>query len=213
MSDQIAIEKSRRESHVWSRQVADWYIEPEWCSARLFQEEQFIGGVLDPACGMGRIVYSARAAGLHAIGSDLEKRADGMMYALDFLTSNYPHEILMPGIGECKNVVTNPPFDRAKDFALCALAFAPHKVAIIFPTARLNAAHWIAGTPLRRIWLLTPRPSMPPGQCIVTGIWPVGCKPNQGGKMDYCWLVWERGYSGNPELRWLRRDQQKVTAA
>jgi hypothetical protein len=31
-------------------------------------------------------------------------------------------------------------------------------VAIIFPTARLNAARWLQDTPLRRIWLLTPRP-------------------------------------------------------
>ena len=74
------------------------------------------------------------------------------------------------------------------------------KVAIIFPVARLNAAHWLKGTPLRRIWLLTPRPSTPPGRVIAAGQ-----KPG-GGKTDFCWLVFEQGYTGRPELNWLHRD-------
>jgi len=69
------------------------------------------------------------------------------------------------------------------------------------PTARLNAARWLENTPLQRIWLLTPRPSMPPGQHILDG-GKVG-----GGKSDYCWLVWEHGYSGLPEIRWLHREK------
>jgi hypothetical protein len=44
-------------------------------------------------------------------------------------------------------------------FALHALSLATAKVAMIFPVARLNAAHWLRATPLRRVWLLTPRPS------------------------------------------------------
>jgi hypothetical protein len=43
---------------------------------------------------------------------------------------------------------------------------------------------------------------MPPGHVIARGE-----KPG-GGKMDYCWLVWEIGYEGPPEMRWLRRDVQ-----
>jgi hypothetical protein len=30
-----------------------------------------------------------------------------------------------------------------------------------------------------------------------------GHKP---GGVDFCWLVFERGYSGFPELRWLHRE-------
>ena len=74
------------------------------------------------------------------------------------------------------------------------------KVAVIFPTARLNAAHWIRETPLRRVWLLTPRPSMPPGHVIAAG------QKAGGGKVDFCWLVFERGHQGPAELRWLYRD-------
>jgi hypothetical protein len=104
------------------------------------------------------------------------------------------------------NVVCNPPFNIAEQFVRHALEVTGLKVAVIFPTARLNAAngpkgkYWIRGLPLRRVWLLTPRPSMPPGHVIAAG-----GKPG-GGKMDFCWLVFERGYQGPTELRWLRRD-------
>lgn len=188
------------DAHAWEREANEHYVEPLWCSQRLFEEEKFEGGILDPCCGFGRIVESARKAGLHAVGSDLIERAPGYMYSLDFLSSDYPHEILMPQVGECRNVVCNPPFNIASQFAECALSWAQGKVAMIFPTARLNAAHWLIGTPLRRVWMMTPRPSMPPGHVITAG------GKITGGKMDYCWLVWEARYQGEAEIKWLRRD-------
>jgi hypothetical protein len=65
---------------------------------------------------------------------------------------------------------------------------------------RLNAARWLEQTPLARVWLLTPRPSMPAGQYVLDG-GKVG-----GGKQDFCWLVWEHGYQGKLEIGWLHRD-------
>lgn len=42
---------------------------------------------------------------------------------------------------------------------------------------------------------------MPPGEVIARG------ERLGGGKMDYCWLVFERGYAGEPFMKWLRRDR------
>ena len=64
----------KRESHLWERDEHDWYVEPEWCSQRLFEKEIFLGEVFDPACGLGRIVIEARNAGLSAGGMDLVDR-------------------------------------------------------------------------------------------------------------------------------------------
>ena len=73
---------------------------------------------------------------------------------------------------------------------------------MIFPVARLNAARWLQDTPLRRIWLLTPRPSMPPGRMLMSG------KNPSGGKTDYCWLVWQQGWFYNrAEIGWLHRER------
>ena len=116
--------------------------------------------------------------------------------------------IFLPIAASTTNLVFNPPFDLAREFALQALLLARNKVAMIFPTARLNAASWLEGTPLVRVWLMTPRPSMLPGARVKAGE-----KPG-GGKSDYVWLVWDwrnrniddGGWTDQPELRWLQRD-------
>ena len=46
-------------------------LEPEWCSQRLFEEEEFRGEVWDPCCGWGRIVRSALDAGYLVKASDM----------------------------------------------------------------------------------------------------------------------------------------------
>ena len=98
------------------------------------------------------------------------------------------------------NVVCNPPFRFAMAFVGHALNLAERKVAMLLPAAWVQAesrSHWLQRTPLRRVWLLTPRPSMPPGDALA--------KSRGSGTTDYAWLVWEQGYAGLPEFGWLRR--------
>jgi hypothetical protein len=186
--------KTLVKAHRWARESNEHYCEPFWCSERLFEEENFSPRVWDPCCGFGRIPIAAARAGLDVIGTDIADRGFHMLACKqDFLATHHA----LAG-----HIVCNPPFNIVSQFALHALSLdRVEKVAMIFPTARLNAAHWLRGTPLIRVWLMTPRPSMPPGHTIASGL-----KPG-GGKMDFCWLVWERGYDGAaPELCWLRRD-------
>ena len=180
----------KRESHIWAREANEHYVEPAWCSERLFAEEEFTGLIHDPCCGFGTIPEAAARAGLTATATDLIDRGYQFGKVEDFLTS----------ICRYDNMVFNPPFNIAARFVRRALDLTTRKVAIIFPTARLNAAHWMKGAPLRRVWLLSPRPSMPPGHIIAAG------KKATGGKQDFCWLIFERGWDGTAELRWLYRD-------
>jgi hypothetical protein len=74
-------------------------------------------------------------------------------------------------------------------------------VALLVPLRRLPAARWLASLPLETVYLLTPRPSMPPGTWIDAGNVP------GGGSQDFCWLVINRTLTtGAPRLRWLHRD-------
>lgn len=182
-------------AHKFEREQNEHYVEPHWCSERLFEVEQFDGPIWDPCCGFGRIPDSAMRAGFKAYGTDIVDRGwHNLTCKADFLT----HGRLVGG--NC-DIVCNPPFNIASAFALRALGMPDvQKVAMIFPTARLNAAHWLHGTPLARVWLMTPRPSMPPGHTITAGQ-----KPG-GGKTDFCWLVWVKGHAGAAEMCWLRRD-------
>jgi len=191
--------KRVRVSHVWEKDPDEFYQEPEWCSRRLFAEETFFGDIWDPCCGSGTIVRNALARGFKAYGSDIANRGFGA--TSDFLAMRDGDWV--------NSVVCNPPFGLARLILAHALTLKrTAKIAIIFPTAQLNAAgsndpsrNWISGAPLKRVWLMTPRPSMPPGRVIAAG------GKAAGGKVDYCWMVFERGYDGRPELRWLRRDE------
>lgn len=187
-------------SHIWEREENEHYVEPAWCSERLFDEESFDPTIWDPCCGFGRIPEAAKSHGIRCYASDLIDRG----YAgLDQVCDFFKFELHYAD----QSIVCNPPFNIVKEFALHALTLAD-KVAMILPAPRLNAADkWMKSTPLKTVWLMTPRPSMPPGHVIASGQKP------KGGKVDYAWCVWERGFVGAPELKWLRRDKQLEEAA
>lgn len=178
-------------SHIWAREQHEHYVEPEWCSQRLFEVEKFDGSIWDPCCGFGRIVKSARAANYVAQGTDIVIRSDLHGAPVNFLEWD----------GNAKNVVCNPPFDIFEKFATHALARpGVRKVAMIWLVRTLPAARWLRQTPLSKVLLLTPRPSMPPGHTITAGE-----KPG-GGKQDFCWLIWDKAHTGPASIGWLHRD-------
>ena len=181
-------------SHLWERHPQDWYVEPEWCSARLFAEEQFYGSILDPACGIGRIVKAAWAANLDAVGFDIAARDPESFDQEDFLQCK---KVIEP------NIVSNPPFCIAEKFVSHALNLAKRKVAMLLPANWIQGdarSRWLETTPLHRVWFITPRPSMPPGPAIVAGQAP------GSGTTDYAWFVWQKGFGCRAEIRWLHRD-------
>jgi hypothetical protein len=98
---------------------------------------------------------------------------------------------------------------RAAHQAACEASVTALRAALdagdaLVPVARLNAAGtWLACTPLRRVWLVTPRPSIPPHSYLLAG------KKPQGGRVDFARLVWERGYRGHPQVRWLPRGSDR----
>ena len=208
--------KARR-SHIFEREKYDHYCEPHWVSERLFAVEDFGpkgSTILDPCAGWCRIPEATFAASYMAIASDVVDRVgpSGRVDGLGFVHRVRLLDILEPHDDQsikwwrqAKSIVSNPPFDQIYDVAHRCVALAEYKVALICPVRRLNAARWLEGLPLRRIWLLTPRPSMPSGAHILEG-GHVG-----GGTVDFCWLIFEKGYQGHAEIRWLHRDKDELS--
>jgi hypothetical protein len=183
-------------AHIWAREELGFYVEPSWVPERLFAVETFAGDIHDPGCGIGRTAEAARHAGYTVCATDIVDRGYQHFHGcLDFLRCKRPL---------AANIVVNPPFDKVAQFVERALALTRGKVAVISLVCRLNAAHWLVDTPLARIYLLTPRPSMPPGEVILRGE-----KPG-GGTQDFCWLVFSHQHSGPPELHWLHRDGDRL---
>jgi hypothetical protein len=198
----------QRRAHIFEKDPRGHYVEPLWVSKRLFEVEKFRGPIYDPACGWGFILRSACAAGYEVKGADIVDRKrhclGGRFEKRDFLTWDGP----VSGA----SVVCNPPFDLVEAFCTHALALGAKKVAMVCLLRRLNAARWLERLSLARVWLLTPRPSMPTGAHIRrvargeidenTG---KPCKVG-GGTQDFVWLVFEREWIGAPRMGWLHRE-------
>jgi hypothetical protein len=199
-----------KQAHLWERDPHDWYVEPYECSAALFMLEKFVGPVWDPACGLGRIVQEAQRAGLPAVGSDIVSRS-----TFCAATSNFLDPTFLPAF---QNIVMNPPFALAEEFVRESLRIIPPygKVAVILPLVWLSGfsskRDWLPVSPLKTVYPISPRPSMPPGRVIESGI-----RPGNGTK-DFAWLVWQNGYSDAPSIQFMntncaRRVDRKTRTA
>jgi len=156
-------------------------------------------------------VLEALAAGLPAVGSDLRDRtgaADWFVHRHNFLTSDADPV--------CASVIMNPPYlekgQGSEPFIRKAMSFpSVQKIAAFVPSKFLwggdRARDFWTKLPPARVYLITPRPSCPPGPVIEAGISP------GGGFEDFAWCVWDKGSFATweaasqcgqaPVLRWI----------
>jgi hypothetical protein len=200
--------RKARKSHIFAKERHGHYVEPLWTSARLLEVDDFgpPGSLIyDPSCGWGHILRSAIDAGYRAAGSDivdrLHRRELGLENLLRFFTGDFLYN-RFPSRSRVTSVICNPPFDHVQEFCERGLDVAEYKVAMMCLLRRLPAARWLRSMPLETIYLITPRPSMPPGSWIAAGN-----KPG-GGTQDFVWLVFNklRSPRSPPVTRWLTRD-------
>lgn len=181
-----------------SRAANDFYIDGPEATEALLRVERFSGVSWDPACGTGTIPKVMNAAGRDCISSDIVDRGwrgDGFRgLSIDFL--NTPTLVI-------DNIVTNPPFNLAREFIDCALVMASHKVAMLLPFTFLEGqrkAEWLKSKPLARVHVFSWRISMPPGELLLAG----KVKPT-GGKKCFAWFVFEHGHVGPPTIGLLTK--------
>ncbi|MBN9568206.1 MAG: hypothetical protein J0H79_11445 [Alphaproteobacteria bacterium] len=187
--------KKERKSHLWARDPDDWYVEPRWCNDALFAAVQFEGVIVDPCCGVGRVLDAAKDAGYDTIGMDLRDRGARDRHPFeprDFFTV----EDFAP------NIVCNPPYKYAERFVAHCIAHVMRKTAVLLRAQWANGrarSRWLESLPLRHVLALSPRPSMLPGAAVVAG------ERAGSGTTDYSWFIFERDYAGRPEFGWARQ--------
>ncbi len=158
--------------------LAIGYPTPPELIAALLAVEQFPGLTWEPAEGDGRIVRALRQAGCEVFGSDVTTGTDF------FKTTK-----------AVDNVVTNPPWGQKTKFIRHAKECASRKVALLLP---LSALSGVARRPLfedavfrlRTVYVFDRRLNFDPegkGASTITG----------------GWFIWERGYHGEPGLKWI----------
>jgi len=215
-----------RAGHIWPRHPDDWYVEEPWVSADFLARANVIGPLLDPACGFGRIVRAALAAGISARGSDIAPRwrlaprvgdahrpSHERLYAVgDFLNGHWPPR---RGIwSDPITIMSNPPFRRVRAFYDAAIARAD-TVILLLPMTWLCGAGtsaWLETTPLARVYPLGPRASMPPGDYLLAG------HAARGGRADHAWFEWRNGTmpvaegGRQPTILAVRRRSERLAA-
>lgn len=201
MSVALVIDNARPiKAHTWARDPNDWYVDPADCTEALLTVESFGRRVWDPCCGQGNIVRTLRAAGHEAVGSDLVRRVEPgtpwFLGELNFLETLFKRPA-------AKDLVFNPPFFRAfgtEMFVRKALNIpGVRKLAVFAPYDFLAGdSRWdqlLEQYPLSRTWILTPRPSCPPGAYLLAG------KKAGGGRQNWCWLIWDSSAPPSPHVQ------------
>ncbi len=195
----VSAPRSKRSGY--ERSNLEWYVEPIWATTLLLEQESFEGPILDPCCSQGNILSACQAAGYNVLGTDLRHRGHRLQYG----TRDWFGEGWGANYGEY-NIISNPPYGKAKlatEFIERALLRTRQTVAVVvnesylFAKSRHDLLYGV--WPLKRIWMLSSRPSMPPGGEDIKAT---------GGQANYAWLVFDRQYSGEPTVGWLRSDPE-----
>lgn len=164
----------------------DFYPTPPEVTRALLKVEAFPSEIWEPACGNGAMSKVLEQAGYPVVSTDLEPRDYGEK--MDFL---YAHVLL------AENIVTNPPFKIAQQFAMRALDLGCLKLALLCKLQFLEGQErstWLRDTPLQTVHVFQNRISMGRN----------GVKYENGGMMAFAWFVWEKGYDGKPQIDWIQ---------
>ena len=172
----------------------DYYATPPDTTKAILNEVKLNGSILEPACGEGHIskVLQEYYPNAEIVSTDLINRGYGKG-GIDFLTYDYGRKF--------DTVITNPPFGLAQEFIEKALQISNDKV-IMFAKIQLlegkKRRKMFLNTPLKYIYVFSSRQNP----------WRNGESLDEKGKpwsstMCFAWFVWEKGYEGEPVVRWL----------
>lgn len=173
----------------------DFYATPREATEALFSVETFAGNVWEPACGNGAMSEVIRQHN-EVISSDLVNRGYGKV-GIDFLKTNNRDA----GYDVYDNIITNPPFNLFQEFAEKALYEANKKVAFFGKLQALEGqkrATFLEKSPLKVVYVFKKRVNPMRN----------GSEVDENGKkwastMAFAWYVWEKGYAGEPIIKWI----------
>ena len=185
----------------YNRVEDDYYATPKYAT-RLFIDKlmedniKLKGSFLEPACGGGHI-------------SDvlIEYFGDDNVFSFDLVDRGYARlngvkDFLTDDFKRFDNIITNPPFKYAKEFILKSLSISNDKVMMLCKIQLLEGVKrydLFKNTPLKYVYVYSSR----------VATYRNGVSRDENGRkwattMCLAWFVWEKGYIGDPVIRWIR---------
>lgn len=154
----------------------------------LLAEETFANNILEPCCGKKHITNVLESAGYTVKSSDLIDRGVGADIQDFFKITDWDGDI-----------ISNPPYKNALDFVKHSLEIVKDgsKVAMFLKILFLE------GKTRKEFFLENPP------KVIYVASGRLNCAKNGDfdkyttGAVCYAWFVWEKGFAGEPVVRWI----------
>ena len=179
-------------NHVADERAAnDYYATDPRAVEMLLQMETFAPVIWEPACGEGHISKVLQAHGYEVISTDLIYRGFGDPEPLNFLEETLD--------GFEGDIITNPPYKYALQFVEQALnSVQPgRKVAMFLKLQFLegkNRKEFFKENPPKAVYVSSSRLN-----CAKNGEF----EKYTSSAVAYAWFVWEKGFKGDPVIRWI----------
>lgn len=177
---------SEREEH-------DYYATDPEAVEKLLDIETFNHYILEPACGGCHITNVLIEHGFDVVSKDIiDRGAENQTGIEDFLKFN-------PKPKNSRDIITNPPYKYATEFAQHALDVSQETVKV----AMFLKLTFLEGVKRKKLF-----DKYPPKKIYVfrsrVDCWKNGIKPDKPSKaVCYAWFVWEKGYTGDTVIKWF----------
>lgn len=174
------------------RQQYDYYATEPRAMKLLLDEEQFSSTIWECACGEGHLSKVLESHGFNVISTDLVYRGFGNPEPLDFL------KVTLRDYFE-GDIITNPPYRQSLQFVEQALNIvrSGRKVAMFlrlqFLEGKRRKAFFLQNPP-KVVYVSSSRLN-----CVMNGEF----EKYPSSAVAYAWFVWEKGFKGEPIIRWI----------
>lgn len=152
--------------------------------------------IWEPACGQGHLSEVLKEYGYEVLSTDLIDRGYGTVNAdTDFLHGKYYINSKFNG-----DILTNPPYKYAKEFVETGL----EKVECGCYVIMLLKIQFLEGKeryklfkkyPPKYVYVNSSRQT-----CYING----DMTKKMSSASCYCWFIWEKGFEGEPIIRWIK---------
>lgn len=176
----------------------DYYATPYEATKMLLDNVNFIGNFLEPCVGGGHIaeIIKKYYPNNCIYGSDLVDRGYPNTLIADFLNYDFLGQTF-------DNIITNPPYSLAQEFLEKGMEVINEngKIAMFLKIQFLEGAkrrEMFVKYPPKYIYVFSKRQNP----------WRNGSSVDEKGKpwastMCFAWFIWEKGFKGEPTVRWL----------
>lgn len=174
----------------YDRVENDYYATNPTAIDDLLKVEEFSERIWEPACGEGHLSKRLEHFNKFVYSTDLYNRGYGCDY-FDFLKATEKYE---------GDIITNPPYKYAVEFAEKAIELTNNKVAMFLKLTFLEGqarVPFFKKYPPKKIWVYSFRQSVARnGEAEMF---------NKSSAVCYAWFIWEKGFQGAPEIGWITK--------